>query len=107
MYAAIYLFRTHPETENEFVKAWEDLTLMIRKYEGSLGSRLHRSEADVREFFAYALWPDGKTYKEAGNSMPPEVEDIRRRMREACENIETTFTGEVGEDFIIDQPESL
>jgi len=106
MYAAIYQFRTYPNTQNEFIKAWEDLTLLIRKYEGSLGSRLHRSDTDNQIFFAYALWPDADTYQNAGNQMPPDVEDIRKSMREACEKIETTFTGEVGVDHIVAEPES-
>jgi hypothetical protein len=58
------------------------MTQLIYKYEGSLGSRLHKSEENV--FVAYAQWPDKETFDHAGGNLPMEAEKSRLEMRNAC-----------------------
>ena len=87
MFIAIYSFKVKKNNEENFIKAWEDLTELIYRYEGSLGSRLHR--ADDNEFIAYAQWPDRETWKNSGDRLPPEADIARKKMREACEEVKT------------------
>ena len=55
-FAVIYRWRIHPGHEEDFVTAWEALTLGIRAERDGLGSRLHRAEDGT--WVAYAEWPD-------------------------------------------------
>ena len=55
MFALVYRFRIHENTEQAFISSWAELTRMIRKHEGSLGSRLHKE--DETTYIAYAQWP--------------------------------------------------
>ena len=52
MFALVYRFRIHENTEQAFISSWAELTRMIRKHEGSLGSRLHKE--DETTYIAYA-----------------------------------------------------
>lgn len=96
----MYLFRVKPGSEASFLRSWEELTVLIRSSEGSYGSRLHRSSEHDNAWFAYALWPDRDTYINSGAKLPAQADEVRERMRNACEAVETIFTGEVENDLI-------
>lgn len=89
MFIAIYRFKVKKNNEEIFIEAWEDLTKLIYRHEGSLGSRLHKS--DSNEFIAYAQWPDRATWKNSGDRLPPEADIVWKNMREACEEVENIY----------------
>lgn len=99
MFTVIYSFKVKPGEEQDFEKAWRDLTVLIYKYEGSLGSRLHKQ--NEINYIGYAQWPDKITWVNSGSKMPQMSKDIRKKMRESCEEIETLFELEVIDDLLI------
>ncbi len=98
MFAVIYSFSVKPGQTSKFIEAWEELTRLIYTHEGSLGSRLHKTNAS--EFMAYAQWPDKKTWQESGKKLPDEADKWRNAMRLACDSIETRFELPVVSDFL-------
>lgn len=75
------------------------MTLLIRKYEGGLGSRLHK-QTDIR-YIAYAQWPDRETWEKSGSKLPESADEIRKMMRESCEKIETIYELTVVDDLLV------
>jgi len=68
MYCAAYRFMVLPNVENgeaRFIAAWSGITKFFRDECGALGSRLHKGADGA--FYAYAQWPDKKTYDASGN----------------------------------------
>jgi quinol monooxygenase YgiN len=98
MFAVIYRFNVRPGELSEFTNAWAELTNLIRKYEGSLGSRLHRLN-DI-EYIAYAQWPERAVWEGSGKLLPPEAEDVRKKLRDSCTSIETIYELEVVNDLL-------
>ncbi|MFT4603050.1 MAG: hypothetical protein ACI857_003237 [Arenicella sp.] len=98
MFAVIYSFKIKPNCEAEFIKAWEDLTLLIYEFENSIGSRIHRKSEF--EFIAYAQWPDEATFKDSGSNMPESAQPIRKIMRDCCEEITTLHELEMVSDLL-------
>jgi heme-degrading monooxygenase HmoA len=98
MFAVIYRFSVRPGELNEFTAAWEELTILIRKHEGSLGSRLHRSGEN--EYIAYAQWPERSVWEGSGKLLPPEADVVRKRLRDSCTSIETIYELEVVKDLL-------
>ena len=101
MFSVIYLFKIKSETEQDFIKYWKELTLLIKKYEGGLGSRLHKQNKN--NFIGYAQWPDKKTWKDSGNKLPDTAMAIRKGMRACCESVETLYELDVVEDLLIEK----
>jgi heme-degrading monooxygenase HmoA len=97
-FAVIYSFTIKPGEAEKFITAWRDLTSLIYKHEGSLGSRLH--QISELTFLAYAQWPDKSTWKNAGKNLPESANTARNAMREVCEKIETSFELKVIEDLL-------
>lgn len=98
MYCIIYRFEIKSGSEKEFKDAWQSLTLLFRRYAGSLGSRLHRAGDD---FIAYAQWPDKETYDRADVKLPKEeAERFRKQMAESCIKIERIPDLEVEIDLL-------
>ena len=93
MYALIYKFKVKKNKESEFIKSWKELTELIYKYEGSLGSRLHKQDDET--FIAYAQWPNDVVFNNSGKKLPENVKEIREIMRKACSDIERLFELEV------------
>ncbi|NDV61952.1 hypothetical protein G0Q06_05770 [Puniceicoccales bacterium CK1056] len=60
MYCVLLEFIPVPGKEEEFLKAWKELTAHIYSNYGSKGSRIHKSESG--KFIAYAQWPDKGVY---------------------------------------------
>lgn len=98
-FGVVYTFRVLPEKANEFESAWRELTLLIRKYEGGLGSRLHK--VSDTEYFAYAQWPNKQTWESSGDNMPASAQSHRDTMRAACTEIKTLVQGEIRSDELL------
>ena len=88
MYCVIYRFDVRHGREDQFVRAWSEVTQAFIDHCEALGSRLHR--AGDHQFVAYAQWPSRSVREEA--ELPPAVtEGAHAEMRECCERIETVF----------------
>lgn len=99
MFAVIYSFEVVPGKEKQFIAAWEEMTELIKEYEGGLGSSLHKE--DVGKYIAYAQWPNQEQWEKSGNNLPQADEEVRARMRESCVEIKTIHTMEVVNDLLI------
>ena len=101
MYIVLYKIIIKPNQEEEFIQAWKELTSLIYKYEGSLGSRLHKK--DALNFFAYAQWPDKNTFDNAGGNLPEDANHFRDIMKGSCEKFEVLEKFEIIEDLLKQQ----
>ncbi len=101
MYIVLYTITIKPNQEEAFVEAWKGLTALIYKYEGSLGSRLHKK--DTLNFLAYAQWPDKNTFDNAGGNLPEEANHFRQMMKASCEKFEVLEKFKVIEDLLKQQ----
>jgi quinol monooxygenase YgiN len=99
MHAVLYRFKVKEGQDETFVAAWKGLTTLIKKHEGSLGSRLHLS--DDGAYMAYAQWPDAASYDASGDRLPPEADTHRNAMRNACHSIETVNRMDMVEDLLV------
>ncbi len=99
MYILIYRFTAKPDQVPQFLQSWREMTLLIREYEGSLGSRLHQESECV--FIAYAQWPDRQTFENSGAKLPEHAQTVRKVLRESCESIETLHRLEMLDDLLI------
>ena len=75
----LYRWRLRKGMEEQFVRAWSEITAHLRDEHGSLGSRLHRGKDGV--WYGYAQWPDADTRNiafAAARDLP-----ARERMRAA------------------------
>ncbi len=98
MYIVLYAFDVRSNKEEDFIKGWKGLTELIYKYEGSLGSRLHKS--DLGRYIAYAQWPNKMTFEESGKKLPEEANTYRELMRASCEKIEILHKLDALEDLL-------
>lgn len=98
MYIVLYNFEVKPEKEKQFIESWKGLTDLIYKYEGSLGSRLHKK--DNLNYIAYAQWPNKMKFEVSGKNLPEKANDFRELMRASCEAIEVLHKLEVVEDLL-------
>ena len=88
MYIVMFEFVVKPGREAEFLAAWPKVTQGIYLFKGSLGSRLHKSEAG--QWIAYAQWPDRDTYERAATTeMNDTYHAEHQAMRDAL-NLEAT-----------------
>jgi len=102
MFTVIYSFKVKEGMRNEFLNAWNGLTLLIYKFENSLGSRLHQSKP--YEYIAYACWPDKATWKKSGDKLPDSAQGIREKMRASCHEIQTLFELNLADDLLKNKP---
>ncbi len=101
MFTVIYQFKVQQGREEDLVQSWRALTDLIYKYEGSLGSRLHKENETT--FIAYAQWPDKETWENAGSNMPEEeANKARELMKASCSEINTLHELEVVDDVLKD-----
>lgn len=102
MFSVIYKFKVKPDRKDSFEKSWNDLTLLIYKYSGSLGSRLHKK--DKYNYIAYAQWPNRETWKNSSSKLPEKANEISKLMKESCNSIEVLHELELIEDLLKDEP---
>lgn len=98
MFTVIYSFKVKEGYSLVFEKAWKELTLLIYQFEGSMGSRLHKSTE--LDYIGYAQWPDKTTWANSGNNLPEHATEIRKTMRDACLTIEVLHELEVVSDLL-------
>ncbi|WP_136482609.1 antibiotic biosynthesis monooxygenase family protein [Cognatitamlana onchidii] len=98
MYIVLYRFKVKETLAEAFVKGWKGLTSHIYKYEGSLGSRLHKK--GPLEYMAYAQWPEKAIFENAGKNLSKEALKFRDLMKSACEEIKILDEFEVVEDLL-------
>jgi len=79
MYYVLIEFDVRPGREDGFIEAWSELTEIIHRESGGLGSRLHTTP-DGR-YIAYAQWPDKET-RERDSLFSDEGQRARELMRE-------------------------
>ena len=77
-FAVLYRWRLHPGAEERFVQAWVEVTRLLLKERGSLGSRLHRGDDNV--WYSYAQWPS-EQMRETSMALPPVSATARETMR--------------------------
>ena len=104
MFTIIYSFNVLPAQCEVFEESWSQLTKLIYEYEGSLGSRLHKT-ADQKEeesihYIAYAQWPSKELWENSGSKLPKEAETIRSTMKGACLHIEILHKLDVINDLL-------
>jgi len=103
MFAVSYRFALiapSPETEKLFIDCWAKITEFFRDEAGAFGSRLHKGEDGA--FYAYAQWPDKKTF-EATQQVVPTEDFVKHRLiwAEICEPSEVLWAGEVKSDLLV------
>ena len=98
MHIVLYRFRVKSNKEEDFIKGWKGLTELIYKYEGSLGSRLHKG--DELNYIAYAQWPDQLTFETSGKNLPEQANHFRTLMRSSCSEIEVLQSMDIVEDLL-------
>ena len=97
-FAVIYQFNVIQGKEEQFLSSWKRMTELIYEFENSFGSRLHTEKNG--SYIAYALWPDSKTWENAGHHLPIEAEQLRHEMRSSCHDVQTLFEMEIQEDLL-------
>jgi heme-degrading monooxygenase HmoA len=101
MYIVLYSFKVKPKEEENFIKGWKGLTALIYKHEGSLGSRLHKT--DTINYIAYAQWPSKDKFENSGGNLPELANEFRDLMRSSCSKVEVISKAEVVEDLLADK----
>ena len=102
MYIVMYTFKVKPNQEESFLESWSALTKLIYKYEGSLGSRLHKKEP--LHYIAYAQWRSKAIFEESGDNLPEEANQFRDLMRASCKEMKVLEKFEVVEDLLMQKP---
>ncbi len=97
-FSVVYTFKIKEGKESEFIQNWKDLTILFYEYEGSLGSRLHKVEENF--FMAYALWPNKKTFDEASNKLPSEVNELKFKQQQCIDEFKIVHQSFVVSDLI-------
>jgi quinol monooxygenase YgiN len=83
-FAVLYRWRLHAGKQEQFVDAWNTVTLHLREEHGSLGSRLHLGNDGM--WYSYARWPSALAREQAFASPRPQaIAEAGARMREAIE----------------------
>lgn len=102
MMIAIYEFKARPGQENNMEVAWAEVTDAIYEVQGSLGSRLHRTDTEG-VYIAYAQWPSRAIYEAADSARYSEAQQAARlRMKEAMASVKTLHLVEVCDDRLHD-----
>jgi len=98
MFAVLYRFITLPGEQESFEMAWKALTGLIYEHQGSMGSRLHR--LSVKEYIAYAQWPDRESWEASRTGLLPEADTYRAIMRASCKAIDIQMELDVVSDML-------
>lgn len=98
MFCVLYRFKVKSGKVAEFKRSWIAMTELLHDHAHSLGSRLHKK--NELEYIAYAQWPDRHTFENATDQTPVEAENVRKLMRESCEEIEVLMKLEAEIDLL-------
>jgi len=88
--------------EQQFLDAWACVTKELRANCGSMGTRLHYGSDGL--YYGYAQWPDRKARENATLSNA-EIDEARKRMREAIEETLPDIDVDPQADFLSPSPE--
>jgi heme-degrading monooxygenase HmoA len=101
MFVVSYKFEIHSGLNTEFEKAWKEVTHLIYRHSGSLGSRLYKTAENA--YFGIAQWPDKKTWDES-DFATFDTHQWRAKMRECCAKIEKLDELELIHDLWVNKP---
>lgn len=101
MFSLIYSFKVKHGYEKKFIKSWNKLTKYIYKYEGILGSRLHKATDGL--FIGYAQWTDLLIWDRSCMKLPNEANKVKLEMRSFCVEIKTLYELMVIDDLLINE----
>lgn len=79
MFCVIYRWRVKPQSEDQFIESWSEITGILTNDFGGKGSRLHRGEDG--SFYAYAQWNSDEDRRKAFENFPKI--SASEKMREA------------------------
>jgi len=97
-HCVIYRFRVKPDREDDFVRAWSEVTIKLRDHRGGLGSRLHRGPDGI--WYAYAQWPSAEARSMAFEG-PPVAAEASAIMRDATEESLPEIVLEPVADYLV------
>lgn len=80
-FVVLYRWKIKVGCEDEFARAWLEVTDHFRAEFGSLGSRLHKGNDGI--FYAYAMWPSAEMRDAA--LFDESLAEAAKKMREAAE----------------------
>lgn len=100
MFCVIYEFEVTKDHEKAFKETWHQLTLIIKKTRGGLGSRLHRDIEKENIWVAYAEWPDENTWNQPASTLSSHHSELIDKMRELCTNIGIIYQLSVVDDLL-------
>ena len=83
MFIVLYRWRVKPESQQQFIEAWSEITNHFRANYDSLGSRLHRGSDDL--FYGYAQWTSAEQRENVFAGENAEIRQASLKMREAVE----------------------
>lgn len=76
MFVVLYRWKLRADHEDDFVEAWSQVSDLLLKERGSLGSRLHCGSDGI--WYSYAQWPSAETRKEAFAKGPVDASATER-----------------------------
>ena len=79
MFVVLYKWKVRPESEDDFVRAWTEITDYYLENADSRGSRLHKGQDGF--WYAYAQWPTARHRDEAFSG--DDLKDASETMRMA------------------------
>ena len=97
-FAVLYRWRLHPGKEQQFIEAWNRVSLLLLEERGSLGSRLHRGADGI--WYSYAQWPSAAA-REQASSLPSIAPEAVASMREAIAESFPEVVLESVADFLV------
>lgn len=101
IFCVVYEFEVDQNHENEFIKIWHDLTLIIKETRGGLGSRLHKDKTKENIWIAYAQWPSETAWNLPASHIDDRHILLGNRMKEICINIRTIYQLDVIDDLLV------
>ena len=103
-FAVVYQWRIKQGMQEQFFKAWEELTELLKLQRGARGSRLHRT--DQGTLVAYAQWPDQASW-EKSCGLHTLDEDLSKRMLDAVEETWSPMFMTTLSDHLVPESEAI
>ena len=104
MFIVIYEFEIHEGQERAFETSWARVTDAIYEKQGSLGSRLHRSQAPGH-YIAYAQWPSAEVFQNSAHDNYDEAQlDAMAAMKATIKHADIMNMLAVADDRLHSKP---